>query len=241
MSAKRSAASKTSKHTAGKGKVVVATVHGTEVSAFFHSSMLKLVMADMAGRRQIANVLTEVSSANISSGRNKLVAKFLDENKAADWLLFIDSDMYFEPDLIDGLLHNASPDQAPIVGGLCFGVNDGILFPTIYTLAQHEGKVVTARHHGPIPADTMMQVAATGSACILIHRTVLEAIRGRAFNETFPWFQETELFGKPCGEDITFCIRAGQVGAPVYVFTSVQVGHHKSTILDLAAYERQAN
>lgn len=219
--------------------MVVATVHGTEVSAFFLSSMLKLVMADMGGPRRIVNVLTEVSSANISGARNKLVAKFLDENPAADWLLFIDSDMYFEPDLIDGLLANASPDRAPVVGALCFGINDGVLFPTIYNLAQDEGRILTVRHQGSIPPDTMLQVAATGAACLLIHRSVLEAIRERGFNRTFPWFQETELSGRPCGEDITFCLRAGQLGYPVHVFTAVEAKHHKSTILDLATYERQ--
>lgn len=217
--------------------VVVATVHSTEVSAFYHSSLLALMLADAAGPRRIVNVMTEFSSANISHARNTLVSRFLDA--PGDWLLFIDSDMKFDPDLVDALLFNASPDKAPIVGGLCFGINDGVLFPTLYQLARNGDELVTVRHQGPVPEATMFQVASTGAAALLIHRSVLEAMRDHGFNATFPWFQETELYGRPCGEDFTFCLRAGQLGFPVYVNTAVEVGHHKSHILDLAMYERQ--
>ncbi len=85
----------------------------------------------------------------------------------------------------------------------------------------------------------MVQCAGTGAAFILIHRRVLEAMRDRGFNAAFPWFQETELAGKPAGEDLTFCIRAGILGFPIFVDTSIHIGHHKSTVLDHETFQAQ--
>lgn len=220
------------------GGVWVAEIYPTSVSTFYHRSVLGMVLYDVSGPRRIVNVDGEYSSANISHSRNELVRRFL--AGSAEWMLLIDSDMSFDPDLIDGLLFNASPDRAPIVGGLCFGINDEVMFPTLYHLVKDEdGQLATVKHQGPVPESTMYQVAATGAACLLVHRSVLEAVEAHGFNRTFPWFQETEMFGRPCGEDFTFCLRAGQLGFPVYVNTAVEVGHHKSHILTAAKYRAQ--
>ncbi len=50
------------------------------------------------------------------------------------------------------------------------------------------------------------------------------------FPAAYPWFQETHVKHLPVGEDITFCIRAGALGIPVHVDTSIKVGHEKPFI-----------
>ncbi len=84
---------------------------------------------------------------------------------------------------------------------------------------------------GQYPADALVKVAGTGAAFLLIHRTALDKIRARGFNETFPFFQETEMHGQPVGEDVTFCLRALACNLPIHVNTAVKIGHHKSTLL----------
>jgi len=59
----------------------------------------------------------------------------------------------------------------------------------------------------------------------------LDKIRARGFNETFPFFQETEMHGQPVGEDVTFCLRALACDLPIHVDTGVKIGHHKSNLL----------
>lgn len=228
MSRRKQPARKPQQH---RPSVVLAYIHPGETSAYFTESMLTTVLSVAAGATswQLANVLQEWSSANVSSARNTVTQRFLDGG-VGEWLLWVDADMQWDPSAVDLLIAAADPVSRPIVGGLCFGMMDGQLFPTIYQWAEIGGEVTTVRLGG-YPPNTVMQVAATGAAFILIHRTALERIAERGFSKAFPFFQETELAGKPVGEDLTFCIRAGLVGLPVYVHTGALIGHHKSQLL----------
>lgn len=209
---------------------VLGYVHPGEVSSYFLQSMLGTVLYDRVAKRRVAGILNEWSSANISNARNKIVRAFL-EQAAGDWLMLVDADMAWDVVAPDQLMVIADPVNAPIVGGLCFGSTEDGLFPTIYHISQTEdGQPITMRLKD-FPEDAMFQCAATGAAFLLIHRSVLVEMEARAFNPVFPWFQETEVAGFPCGEDITFCLRAGLMEKPVYVHTGVHIGHHKTHLL----------
>jgi hypothetical protein len=92
----------------------------------------------------------------------------------------------------------------------------------------------------------MVQVAATGAACLLVHRSVFErmltfehpARPGHlGFNDAYPFFQESQHGGRPVSEDITFCWRAGLMEVPVYVNTGVQIGHIKDRVLTAETFQ----
>lgn len=213
---------------AATDRVVVGYLSPGQVSNYFCESLTNMLMWDQATSRRIVGVVNQWSSANISPARNSVTSQFLERD--AEWLLWIDSDMAWEHTALDELLASADAEKAPIVGGLCFGANLGDLFPTIYYFTEHDG-VLTTQRMRDYPPDQMVQCAATGSAFVLIHRRVFEAIAAHEFNATYPWYQETEVAGQPCGEDITFCLRAGLCDIPTFVNTAVKVGHHKSTVL----------
>lgn len=217
---------------------VMAYVHPGQVSSYFTQSILGTVLYDRVAGRRVAGILNEWSSANVANARNKVVRSFL-EQTAGDWLLFIDADMAWDVDAPDRLLAVADPVKAPIVGALCFGSNEDQLFPTIYHLAATEdGKPITMRLKD-FPEDAMFGCAATGGAFLLIHRSVLTEMAEREFNPAFPWFQETDLAGEPCSEDISFCLRAGLLEKPVHVHTGVHIGHHKSHLLTHEKFRAQ--
>ena len=207
---------------------VIAFIHPGQCSAYFTTSLIGSLLFDRVSERRVVNIFNEWSSANVSASRNSIVRKFLATD--AEWLWFIDADMAWDPDALDALHAVADPESAPIVGGLCFGASHDVLWPTVYKWADVDGSLTTVRV-ADYPRDSVVQVAATGAAFLMIHRSALEKVRDRGFNRTFPWFQETELDGKPVGEDLTFCIRAGLCELPVFVNTAVKVGHHKSTLL----------
>lgn len=211
-----------------KNDVVIAYIHSGSLSSYFTESLIATILQD--GGRRIVGLLQEWSSANISAARNTLTVRFL-EDYTAEWLLWVDSDMAFSADALEALLESADKDTAPIVGGLCFGMMQGKLFPTIYMMAEDDDKNIRTVRVGQYPENSLVKVAGTGAAFLLIHRGALEAMRERAFNATFPFFQETEMHGQPVGEDVTFCLRALAAGLPVHVNTAVKIGHHKSTLL----------
>lgn len=218
-------------------RFVFAYIHPGETSAYFTHSLTGLALMEQ-GKGRLSNVIQEWSSANVSASRNRIVERFL-EQRDADWLLFVDADMAFAPNAFDALFHAADVEKVPVVGGLCYGLADERLSPTLYHTIRDEDDKLTVIRVNEVPEKTLTRVAATGAAFILIHRRVLETVRDRNFNATFPWFQETELHGNPVGEDITFCLRAGMCGIPVYVNTGVQVGHHKSQLLTHELFREQ--
>jgi len=231
-------------------KVVIGYLHPGTVHAAFMESVLDLLVYDVAFHKRIVNGggrLATQAGANLSGPRNALVRRFLDYGKA-DWLWLVDTDMTFAPDTVERLLEFADPETAPIVGGLCFGFDDkGDIQPTLFGLLGEEDHPQVVRYH-EWPPDAMFQVAATGGACLLLHKTVLEHIRDiqvpsrggrRGFNDAFPWFQEVEHDGQPVSEDITFCWRAGLAGIPIFVNTAVRLGHIKDRELTMDAYFAQ--
>lgn len=232
-------------------KVVVCYLSPSLLHAGYHESLMDLLLYDMAGAMRVVSGggrLHIQAGANLAGPRNSLVRKFLNYGQA-DWMWMVDSDMTFERDTLERLLEHADPERAPIVGGLCFGFDDAAnVQPTLFGLVEEDGKATPSviRYH-EWPPDSMFQVAGTGTACLLIHKTVFERMRDvqvpgrdrRGFNTAFPWFQETEHDGGPVGEDLTFCFRAAQLGIPVFVNTGVQLGHIKERELTMDAYFAQ--
>lgn len=231
-------------------KVVVAYLRPKDVDGSFMESLMDLVLYDVAKHRRIVEGggrLSFRAGANLSSPRNEVVKKFLAYGQA-DWLWMVDTDMVFAPDTVERLLEHADPEKAPIVGGLCFALNDrGDIVPTLFGLmgdsADPAGLDVVRFDEWPV--DTMFQVVATGAACLLIHKSALERMRdfehpnrpGQVgFNAAYPWFQELEHDGRPVSEDIAFCWRAGLLEIPVFVNTAVRIGHVKDRLLTMESY-----
>lgn len=221
-----------------RGKVVVAYCHPGQVDARFHTSIIDLFIHDMFSEGRIirgGGHFASRSGANIVNARNELVRMFLDMHQA-EWLFMVDADMSFDRDTIDRLVEAADPETRPIVGALCFGTWEGAesqdLFPTIYWWVDNPRGVARALEY---PDDTVMQVGATGAACILIHRSVLEKMRDQ-YPGPWHWYAEQIFDGRPMSEDITFCLRASALGIPVHVHTGVKTGHAKSRVLDEKAF-----
>lgn len=178
--------------------------------------------------------------------RNKAVRIFL-EKEDSNWLFWIDTDMGFGPDIIDRLYEAADPVERPIVGALCFANIEGKVdgyggwettaLPTVYDWAHDNGAEGFAARWD-YPRDTVTQVAGTGSAAILIHRSVFERIEAE-FGPVWYNRAPNKSMGTLFSEDLSFCIRANAVGAPVYVHTGVPTTHAKTVWIGPDHYWKQ--
>lgn len=226
-------------------KVAIAWPHPGTVPARFMRCMLDLWRYDalgarladgtkVGGRRRILDggAAIERSTALLVRARTDIVRDFLTLD--ADWLLMIDTDMTFSPDLVDRLVDAAHPTLRPIVGGLCFAFmadQSRRFWPTLFAYVPGSDAL---RRLTTYPEDSLVPVAATGAAAMIVHRNVLEAMETR-FAGPRPWFAETETAPTPeapqgdvLSEDITFCLRAQACGFPVLVHTGIKLGHLKS-------------
>ena len=209
---------------------VIGYVHGGTVRAEFAASLLAVAME---GKTHVDSVIAVGSGPNISTARNMVARSFL-EDQAAPWLFMADTDMWFPADMIDRLAAAADPELRPVVGALCFSQNTddggGEPYSTMYELAERDGEICFVRYK-KWPDDAVVQVAATGAACLLVHRDALLAAEKRAGDRAAPWFRESVAGASLIGEDLTFCLRLAAAGIPVHVHTGVRAGHMKTVML----------
>lgn len=208
-----------------RARVWIGNVNPGQVGTDYTSSLIELALADRVnGWGCFQGILEARSGANVSKGRNEIVTRFLDKTDG-EWLLFIDSDMVVPEDTIVRLLMAAQAAGTKIISGLCVMVTPDGPIPTLYLPAEEPNAVTRVMLNAP--DDQVMQVFATGAACLMVHRDVLEKFRETAQGDPFCWFQEKVIRTCWVSEDITFCLRAYELGFTVFVDTTLSIGHAK--------------
>lgn len=220
----------------------VAIPQTTEVDFRFHQSLLRTVFYDLTHQQRLVqpngqglNVLSASMGPQVALLRNMFVVQFL-QQQHADWLLFCDSDMSFAPEAPERLFAAAQEHQVSILGGYCMSawqLNDCGEVKTEPTVFEWDESIRDQRRlsHEEVQARRLhevMKVDATGTGFLLVRRCVFEDIAERySDHKVFTWFQDIESDGNPFSEDITFCMRAREVGYDVYVHTGIRIFHRK--------------
>lgn len=205
--------------------------------------MIGIITAGNIHMRCAQSLLTVVSTGTAAAisiqhngpyldiGRNKMVDTFRNDEKYAhcDRLLFVDSDIGFDPALIKVLVE----DDLPIVSGVYHSIfPDGHIHPVIYEWTQAEGqpRTMTPINGWGDNAADLVTVDGVGAGFLMITRDVIEK-----FTESFEapqcWFGLDIHDRIELGEDLTFCVRAAGLGIPTVVDRRVQVAHHKDIVL----------
>lgn len=186
--------------------VTLATVHPGTVSFNFCWAVAHLLR-----ERDDVEFSAALSGAFISRGRNQLVAAFLAGQGSHLW--FVDSDIGFSRDTLDKLL---AADR-PIVAALYYSLANGVPFPVVVAAPDSKAQGLPTK-------GLMMAGSGVGMGCTLIRREVLEALGVR---DLWP-FSESVQFDTYLSEDITFCLRARELGFESWVNVDAKVTHTKS-------------
>lgn len=245
--------------------VVLAYVYGYNVTYSWHRSIVEMIGWDLANGGHVMQggfIAMHCGTDGLVEARNKAVQTFLDE-KRADWLFWIDTDMGFAPDTLEALLAVADPDERPMVGALCFSQreieSDGwggwktSATPTVYdwaavdvfddtevdgqTVRRDLGQQMGFAVRWNYSRDTVTQVAGTGSACVLIHRKVFEKVK----EQYGTWYKRipNTTTGQLISEDLSFCMRVNAAGFPIFVHTGVKTTHQKLVWVGESIYWRE--
>jgi hypothetical protein len=213
-------------------KVSIGSCDPGTVNGAFAYRLIQLAQARSA---RLGPFVRVKGSGLLSKQRNRVVKQFLDGTKS-DWLLLIDSDEQLSLEAFDKLLETAHDKERPVVAGLVFagfGI-EGAPYPkpvpAIFQDAP-EGFLPLYKYD----KDSVFEIDAAGTGCLLIHRSVLEKMRETADKNQGPdwcWFWDGPVDGNWIGEDLLFCRRIRALGFPIYVNTGAILPHQKSYWLD---------
>ena len=163
---------------------------------------ISMMMADWSFLPPGQTVSWQVIEGSIlPSQRNELVQRM-----QGDWILFIDSDMSFQPDAIGRLVKVREEHDLDIVGGLCFQRKD----PHQPTMYMRESPTEGGYSFLEKWDSDLVEVDATGFAFVLIHRRVFERMV-RVYEERpeFTWPSIDDRAG--CGHRTSFVGPTGSV------------------------------
>lgn len=184
-------------------KILVCVPMNRPVEFRVFESFIK--MANLRGKHDYFFALTQNSL--VYDARESLVNTFLQSE--ADAMMFIDSDMTFDPRSIEYLAEH----NQPFVTAKAFK-RVSPYQPCFYNKIelQPDGQVYL---ESPVEYGAgLLKIDGAGMACVLIRREVFEKIEP-------PYFFPTVGLG----EDLSFCMKLKEAGIPMYVDTTLQFGH----------------
>lgn len=152
----------------------------------------------------------------VYDARNQISRKAIDEGY--DYVLWIDSDMTFEPDMMERMFDSIGDKEC--LSALCFSRRPPFN-PCVYKEVTVErdgaGLMPKVVNYFDYPRDSLVEVAGYGWACVLQRTDMMKNVM-----DTFPvpFFPMGGL-----GEDLAYCYRAAQLGCHFYIDTSIKIGH----------------
>lgn len=138
-----------------------------------------------------------------------------------DRVLWLDSDMQFNPDMLDKLTEDLETG-ADVVSGF-YVTRKGEIKPCIFSECEYKhieeknAVKAVAKTYYDYPRDSLFEIAACGFGAVLMNTKVLEDVE-KNFGLPF-----APMMG--FGEDLSFCLRARELGYKIYCDSRIKVGH----------------
>lgn len=200
-------------------KIFIAVPSMDTVPALFCQS---LALLQRAGDTMIG---FEVGSL-VYNARNNLARQAV--KAEADYVLWLDSDMVFAPDLLQRMMKVCKENDIDFLTGLCFRRKPPYT-PCLFDRLEkmENGASYTALMSVP---DGRFKVGGCGFAGVLMTTDVLLSVMakfdGRMF-DPLPGF----------GEDVAFCWRARQCGYDIWCDSDIELGHVGNCIVTRKYFE----
>ena len=150
-------------------------------------------------------------------------------NAGVDYVMWFDSDMVFPPDTLKRMIAHME-DGLDIVSGIYFKRRppfSPVLYKRISTEPAEDGTYW--EEYSDYPKDSLFEIAACGFGCVMCRTSVLLDVQ----------LNEPGMFNMigSFGEDISFCIRARNLGYKIWCDSSIKCGHVGHLVVDESAYE----
>lgn len=201
-------------------RTLIAIPSMDQVPAQFAASlaMLERVTDDTVVGFQIGSLIYEA--------RNQLARQAI--KIGADYVLWLDSDMIFQPSVLKRLYEDYKAGKGDIVSGLYFRRVSPFTPVVFNTLEIVDNKPQWTASEN-IPED-VFEAGGVGFGCVFMDTGVLADVMSKFEGNAF-----TPLNG--VGEDLSFCWRARQCGYKIVVDPAVELGHIAHITVNRTFYE----
>ena len=185
----------------------------------------------MGLRKQNCSFANTVNSL-IYDARNMLAKRAVDGG--FDRILWLDSDMQFEPDLMEKL--SADMDEGrEFVSGLYFTRREKpkpVIFSKCGIFRSEDGTDVRPiwEYFMDYPRDSVFTIEACGFGAVMMTTALMKRVIER-FGQPF-----APVYG--FGEDLSFCMRVQELGVPMYCDSRIKLGHVGLRVISEESYFR---
>lgn len=190
-------------------KTLIAIPCGDQLEADFVQCLLRLRPVGDVDIRLLKGTL-------VYDARNQLMEYAL-KTGGYDYVLWLDSDMTFAPDLMEKLMADIEGKQ--MVTGLCFGRRppfNPCIYKRVTVQQEGVGYMPYTDNYFDYPRDQLFEVEGCGFACVLMRTDLLEAMSVYGI----PFFPLAGL-----GEDLAFCWRAKKLDVRIWCDSRLKIGH----------------
>lgn len=174
-------------------------------------------------------VAMEISSL-IYDARNHLASLATSAKTDFDYVLWLDSDMVFAPDLLQRMLKHME-NGLDIVSGIYFR-RQPPFSPVLFKRLSHEVLENNKKfeEYNDYPKDSLFEVDGFGFGCVMMTVDMLIDI---ALNCPGNWFDCSDSWG----EDVSFCLRAKSLGYKLWCDSTIKCGHVGKLVVDESVWE----
>lgn len=166
----------------------------------------------------------------IYTSRNNLGRQAIEHD--FDYVLWLDSDMVFTPDLLERMLKTMQENDLDFLTGTYFR-RVAPYTPVLYDLLEyHENGGANWSEYKKLPTEGLIEVGGCGFGCVLMSTEILMSVQGRFGTMFHPL--------PTMGEDLAFCWRARECGYKLMCDAGLVVGHVGTAVVNDAfwrAYE----
>ena len=193
-----------------------------------HTTFLRSIL----GLQPTGDVRFALSASSlVYDARNTLARQAMAENY--DRVLWLDSDMDFEPDLMQRL--SVDLDEGREFVASLYMTRKAPIKPTIFEACGYAHDEETGKIHNvakcffDYPKNQIFEIAAAGFGGVMMTVDLLRRV--------------TEKYGLPFspmmgyGEDMSFCMRARELGVKLYCDSRVKMGHVGTGVISEETYE----
>ena len=218
-----------------KERITIGWCDGGMVEGRFMSGITNTIIDAPNHKLNIANTI-RVNGNQIARQRQSLW-DFWADSSDSEWLLWVDSDVIINSQILKMLWEVADKKTKPVVTGVYFvsNQNEQSLMEPVPAIYKETGDPYRTQIIHPLPENEVIPVDVAGFGLMLMHRSIIDPVR-KVAGDLSVFGENQQAKDKFISEDVSFCRKLKAAGIQLYAHTGATVQHMKTFSFDRNYY-----